>query len=139
MRGVDLQGIADVKRSLQKSIARLEVVNGREVLGEKTELGVRDPSISVVLKRELELGEIAEELAGDLVEEQGALAVELRRHPHGRAADGELAFASSACGVLVARKAGLRRGRGRERKRKRRRFGGGIWKNRIGHGGMHET
>lgn len=105
--GADLQEVGDVEGPLKKSIAGLEVVEDTKVLGEETELWVGDLATTVVLEGEFELGQVVEELAGDLVEEHGAVAVELGRHPHSREAKRrESAAAGGGDGwVLVGRMA----------------------------------
>lgn len=101
--GADLQEVGDIEGPIKTSIAGLEVVEDTKVLGEETELGVGDLATTVVLEGEFELGQVIEELAGDLVEEHGAVAVEFRRHPRSRAAKRRESAATG--GALVGRMA----------------------------------
>lgn len=104
MGGSNLQRIGEVEGALEKRVARLEVVEDGEVLREEAELGEADAALGVVLERELQLREPVEELARELVEEEGALAVELRGHPDRGAAHADDAAATASGGALGSRR-----------------------------------
>jgi hypothetical protein len=83
MESSELQSGADLERGIEKGILGLEIVVDGEVLGDEGDLRLDDLSLAVVLEGELELGEGVVELAGDFVEENGAVAVELGGHSYG--------------------------------------------------------
>lgn len=77
VRSAKVEAGANIKATLDESVAVEKIIVERKVLGDEGELRVEDLAIVVVLKRELELGETVEELAGDFVEEDRGVAVEL--------------------------------------------------------------
>lgn len=54
------------------------------MLGDERELGLGEDSFVVILKGDLQLRQAVQNLERDLVEEKGAVAVELRSHPNAR-------------------------------------------------------
>ena len=83
MESSELHPGADLERGIEKGILLLDIIVDGEVLGDEANLRLDDLPLAVVLEGELELGEGVEELAGDFVEENGAVAVELGGHSHG--------------------------------------------------------
>lgn len=75
---------SDIQGGLEEGVLVFKVVMKRKVLGDESQLRKRDVAVVVVLERKLELGEAVEELAGELVEENGGLAVEFRSESDGR-------------------------------------------------------
>lgn len=84
MLGLEVQPRADVEGRLEERALLLDVVVEGEVLGDEGQPGLRDLALPVVAEGELELGEAVEELARDLVEEDGAVAVVLGGDPEGQ-------------------------------------------------------
>lgn len=84
MLGLEVQPRADVEGRLEERALLLDVVVEGEVLGDEGQPGLHDLALPVVAEGELELGEAVEELARDLVEEDGALAVVLGGDPEGQ-------------------------------------------------------
>lgn len=80
----ELQPGTDLEGGLEQGILIFDIVENGEVLGDEADLGLDDISLMVVPEGELELGEGIEELAGDLVEENGGVAVELGGDSYGR-------------------------------------------------------
>lgn len=103
MGGADPQSVTNVEESLKKSITRLQVVKRSEVLGDETDLRISDHTVAIVLEGELELGKPVEEFAGYLVRKYGAVAVELRCHPHSRTAEGERVASRDGRALLARR------------------------------------
>lgn len=83
MLGVDIVDSAEIEArseiegALEESVVVFEIVMERQMFGDEGQLRLRDLAAVVVVEGELELGEIIEELQRQLVEEDGALAVEL--------------------------------------------------------------
>lgn len=79
-----MQPGAEIKISLEESILIFEVVVNGEVFGNESQLGLGDLSLVGVVEAELELGEAVKQLAGEFVEEEVGVAVELGGHAEGR-------------------------------------------------------
>lgn len=75
---------SNIQGGPEEGVLVFKVVVKRKVLGDESQLRKRDVAVVVVLERKLELGEAVEELAGELVEENGGVAVEFGREPEGR-------------------------------------------------------
>lgn len=75
MSGSEVQHRPNIEGGSDESVLLLHIVVHGEVFGGDGHLRVGDLALAVILEGELELGEAVEELAGDLVEEDGAVAV----------------------------------------------------------------
>lgn len=80
MKSSELKARGHVNSALDESVLLLDIVENREVLGGERELRLSDLALGVVLKRQLELGEVVEKLARDFVQEEETVAVEFGSH-----------------------------------------------------------
>ena len=63
MRSAELQPRANIERRAKESVAFLGIVLDGEILRTELQLRIGDLTVAVVLERELDLGEVVEELA----------------------------------------------------------------------------
>lgn len=63
MRSAELQPRANIERRAKESVAFLRIVLDGEILRTELQLRIGDLTVAVVLERELDLGEVVEELA----------------------------------------------------------------------------
>lgn len=80
MKSSELKARGDIDGALDESVLLLDIVENREVLGSERHLRLSDLALGVVLKRELELGEVVEKLARHFVQEEETVAVEFGGH-----------------------------------------------------------
>lgn len=78
VNGAEIDARSEIEGALEESSAVVEVVVNGEVLRDEGQLWLGDLASVVVLERQLHLCKVVEEFAGQLVEEHGALTVELR-------------------------------------------------------------
>ncbi|KAM2694620.1 hypothetical protein EV1_039218 [Malus domestica] len=89
MGSTEMQFWANIDGAFEECRLIFEVVVNREVLGDKYQLSRKEFALVVVVEGKLQLGEAVEQLARDIVEEDGGVVVELRsglnRRPLGEA------------------------------------------------------
>ena len=80
----EVEARSEIKWAFEKGIVVVEIVVDGEVLGDEREVGLGELAFVVVLEGELHFGKAIQELTGDLMEEKGRLAIELRSETNGR-------------------------------------------------------
>lgn len=70
MKSTELKPRGNINSALDESVLLLDIVENREVLGGERELRLSDLALGVVLKRQLELGEVVEKLTRHFVQEE---------------------------------------------------------------------
>ena len=98
MKSTELKPRGNINSALDESVLLLDIVENREVLGGERELRLSDLALGVVLKRQLELGEVVEKLTRHFVQEEETVAVEFGRHAELRSVQrGEEGEEGGAC------------------------------------------